>query len=132
MSVPFKRQPQFSPAEFEALVVQALDDLPEFFQRHLQNIDVVLEDWPSPQQLHSVGLKHPAQLLGLYEGIPLTERTSGYGLVLPDKITIFRLPIERICHNREAVIEQVQRTVKHEIAHHFGISDDRLRELGAY
>jgi predicted Zn-dependent protease with MMP-like domain len=68
----------------------------------------------------------------LYQGIPLTRRSSRYGLVLPDKITIYRLPIEQICHTRQKIINQVQHTVKHELAHHFGISDDRLRELGAY
>jgi predicted Zn-dependent protease with MMP-like domain len=68
----------------------------------------------------------------LYQGIPLTKRSSHYGLVLPDKITIYRRPIEQVCRSSEQIIRQVQRTVKHEIAHHFGISDDRLRELGAY
>jgi predicted Zn-dependent protease with MMP-like domain len=68
----------------------------------------------------------------LYQGIPLTRRSSHYGLVLPDKITIYRLPIEQVCRTREQVIERVQHTVQHEIAHHFGISDDRLRQLGVY
>jgi predicted Zn-dependent protease with MMP-like domain len=124
--------PQFTLEEFEQLVVRALDELPDFFKQKLQNVEVVVADWPSPAELHAVGLKPGQLLFGLYQGIPLTRRTSHYGLVLPDKITIYRLPIERICRTQAQIIDQVQRTVKHELAHHFGISDDRLRELGAY
>jgi predicted Zn-dependent protease with MMP-like domain len=123
---------QFTPEEFEQLVVQALDDLPEFFKEKLQNVEVVVADWPTRAELQAVGLKPGQLLFGLYQGIPQTKRTSHYGLVLPDKITIYRLPIEQICRTREQIIRQVQRTVKHELAHHFGIDDDRLRELGAY
>jgi predicted Zn-dependent protease with MMP-like domain len=124
--------PKFDPTEFEQLVVQALEALPEFFQRHLQNIDIVVADWPTEAERRAVGLKPDQLLFGLYQGIPLTERTSNYNLVLPDKITIYQMSIEQVCRTPQAVIETVQRTVKHEIAHHFGISDDRLRELGAY
>jgi predicted Zn-dependent protease with MMP-like domain len=123
---------QFSPEAFEQLVVQALDDLPDFFKEKLQNVEVVVADWPTGAELRAVGLKPGQLLFGLYQGIPLTKRTSHYGLVLPDKITIYRMPIERVCRTREQIIRQVQRTVKHELAHHFGIDDDRLRELGAY
>ncbi len=126
------KEPKFSSEEFEQLVVQALDELPEFFQQKLQNIEVVVADKPTPAELRSVGLGPGRLLLGLYQGVPLTKRTSHYGLVLPDKITIYHLPIEQVCRTRAQMIRQVQRTVKHEIAHHFGISDDRLRELGAY
>lgn len=125
-------EPQFTREEFEQLVVQALDDLPEFFKEKLQNVEVVVADWPTQAELRSVGMKPGQLLLGLYHGIPQTKRTSHYGLVLPDKITIYRLPIERVCRTREQIINQVQHTVKHELAHHFGIDDDRLRELGAY
>lgn len=123
---------KFSPEEFEQLVIQALDELPPFFQEKLQNIDVVIADWPTEAELRAVGLKPGQMLLGLYQGIPQTQRTRSYNLALPDKITIYRLPIDRICHTRDQVIAQVKRTVKHELAHHFGISDDRLKQLGAY
>ncbi|RME75212.1 MAG: metallopeptidase family protein [Chloroflexi bacterium] len=123
---------RFSPEEFEQLVVEALEALPEFFQQKLQNIEVVVADWPTESERRAVGLKPGQLLFGLYQGVPLTRRGSHYGLVLPDKITIYRLPIERVCRTREEVISTVQHTVRHEIAHHFGISDDRLRELGAY
>jgi predicted Zn-dependent protease with MMP-like domain len=123
---------KFSSEEFEQLVAQALDTLPDFFLQKLENIDVVVADWPTAADLQAVGMKPGQLLLGLYQGVPLTRRTSRYGLVLPDKITIFQGPIEQICRTREEVVQRVQRTVKHELAHHFGISDDRLRELGAY
>lgn len=123
---------KFTPEEFEQLVVEALDKLPDYFQQKLQNIEVVVADWPTPAELRAVGLKPGQLLFGLYWGIPLTRRSSHYGLVLPDKITIYRLSIEQVCRTREQVIKRVQHTVQHEIAHHFGISDDRLRDLGAY
>jgi predicted Zn-dependent protease with MMP-like domain len=124
--------PKFSLEEFEQLVTQALEVLPDFFKQQLQNVDVVVADWPSEAELRSVGLQPGQLLFGLYHGIPLTKRSSHYGMVLPDKITIYRLSIERVCRTREEVMQRVQHTVKHELAHHFGISDDRLRELGAY
>jgi predicted Zn-dependent protease with MMP-like domain len=123
---------KFSSEEFEQLVVQALDELPEDVRKHLDNIEVVVSDWPTAAEMKSVGLKADQLLLGLYEGIPLTKRGNRYGLVLPDKVTIFQGPIEQICRTRQQVVRQVQRTVKHELAHHFGISDDRLKDLGAY
>lgn len=118
--------------EFEQLVIEALDSLPPDIARMLDNVEVTVAGWPSPTLLRSVGLNRGQTLLGLYEGVPQTQRTSHYGLVLPDKITIFQGPIEQIRRTPEAIQEQVRRTVIHELAHHFGISDDRLRELGAY
>jgi predicted Zn-dependent protease with MMP-like domain len=117
---------------FEELVAEALDSLPPDIQEKLENVEVVVEWRPSPAQMRRMGLGPGQTLFGLYEGVPLTERTSGYGLVLPDKITIFRQPIEAYCRTDEQVRRTVRRTVLHELAHHFGISDDRLRELGAY
>ena len=123
---------KFLPEQFEKLVAQALDELPDFFQQKLQNIEVVVSERPTLAERRSVGLKPGQLLFGLYQGIPLTRRTSHYGLVLPDKITIFRLPIEQVCRTPTEVVATVQRVVRHELALHFGISDDRLRELGAY
>lgn len=116
---------------FEKLVVEALDALPETFLQLMNNVEVVVETWPSPSQLASVGLRHPTSLLGLYEGIPQTRRGSHYGLVLPDKITIFREPIVRICQSDEEIRQQVTDTVVHELGHHFGIDETRMRELEA-
>lgn len=114
---------------FERLVARAVDSLPEEFQERLENIDVVVEDWPSQNQLTRLGLRDRHELLGLYQGIPLTERGGHYGLVPPDKITIFQRPIEAVCRGDANIVDEVGRVVRHEIAHHFGIDDRRLKEL---
>ena len=122
-----------SSSEFERLVAQALDELPPFFQAKLDNVEVLVQPWPTRADLYDAGLKGGGMLLGLYHGVPLTERTGSYNLVTPDTITLFQGPIERIAgDDPEQIRAQVRHTVVHEIAHHFGISDDRLRELGAY
>ncbi len=117
---------------FESLVARAVGDLPEEFLAKLQNIDVVVEDNPTSAQLVNAGLRHGQTLLGLYEGVSLTKRSSGYGLVVPDKITIFRKPIETIYKHDNKIIAEIQRVMRHEIAHHFGSSDDRLRQIKKY
>jgi predicted Zn-dependent protease with MMP-like domain len=118
---------------FEEIVSEAIDEIPEMLWNVVDNMVVTVEEWPSRRQIESVGLPPGNTLLGLYEGIPLTKRTTHYGLAPPDKITIFRGPILQFCPPDENVIRaQIRRTVLHEIAHHFGISDDRLHELGAY
>ena len=115
--------------EFERLVVQALDRIPEDLRLNLDNVDIVVEDMPSREQLVGSGIEDDQILLGLYEGLPLTERHN-YDMVLPDKITLFQQPIEFICETDEDIIREVQTTVVHEVAHHFGIDDDRLHMLG--
>jgi predicted Zn-dependent protease with MMP-like domain len=123
-----------SRARFEELVEEALETIPATLWEAVDNVAVTVEDWPSRQQMAAVALSPGSMLLGLYQGVPLTARSGGYGLVPPDVISIFRGPILRICPrgNETAVRAQVRRTVLHEIAHHFGISDERLEELGAY
>ncbi len=110
---------------FEELVRQALEELPESVTSHMDNVDVVVREWPSPGDLEAAGLEHRRDLLGLYNGVPLTERDN-YNMVLPDVITIFRRPIEARCGTAEEVIREIRVTVTHEVAHHFGISDDTL------
>ena len=119
---------------FEDLVQEALASIPDQFWAVVDNLAVTVADWPSRDQMYRSGLGDGGLLLGLYEGVPLTERSVHYGLVPPDKITIFRGPILRVCppNDEAAVRGQVRRTVLHEVAHHFGISDSRLHELGAY
>jgi predicted Zn-dependent protease with MMP-like domain len=108
-------------AEFEELVADALDGLPPEIAALMDNVALFVED------ISSEGLR----LLGRYEGVPLTERTtSSYVLAVPDRITIYRLPIQAICRTRDEVRHQVRVTVVHEIAHHFGTGDERLHELG--
>jgi predicted Zn-dependent protease with MMP-like domain len=112
---------------FEALVGDALDQIPEQLGRYMDNVAVFVEDWPTPEQQAG----RPGILLGLYQGIDLTRRTPlSYGGVMPDRITIFQGPISRIAQTQEQLVEIVTRTVIHEVAHHFGISDARLHELG--
>lgn len=118
-----------SQRQFEALVRQALDSLPGEFYERLQNVDVVVEEAPTREQLRTSALEEDDTLLGLYEGVPLTAREN-YGFVLPDKITIFKRPIEEMCESPEEVVEEVRVTVMHEIAHHFGIDDHALYDLG--
>jgi len=115
---------------FERLVAKAVDSLPDEFHTRLENIDVVVADQPTPDQLAELGRKRGETLLGLYEGVPLTKRGRHYGLVVPDKVTIFQKPIEAHCRNDAEIIAEIKRVVLHEIAHHFGISDARLRQLG--
>ncbi len=116
-------------ARFERLVAEAVDKLPDEFHEKLANIDVVVERQPTFRQLAETGLKSGETLRGLYEGIPQTERGRHYGLVVPDKIPIFQRPIEAQCRNDVEIRSQIRGTVLHEIAHHFGIDDDRLRRL---
>jgi predicted Zn-dependent protease with MMP-like domain len=118
--------------KFEQLVVEAIENLPKQIKDGLENIVIVVTDEPTPEQRQLRDVGRGETLLGLYEGIPLTQRTSGYTGVVPDKITIFQKPIEAICRNNTQIIEEVQRVVRHEIAHHFGIDDDRLEEMGRY
>ncbi len=119
---------------FEELVAEALEEIPEELWRVMENVGIVVQDWPTRHQLNAAGLESGHLLLGLYEGVPLTARTHNYGLVPPDRITIFRRTILMVCppNDDEAIRRQVRRTVLHEVAHHFGISDARLVELGAY
>lgn len=108
-------------------MAEALDSLPEEFAGAIENVEVVVEDEPPPEVLAT--LPRGRTLLGLYHGIPLTERRN-YDGVLPDKISIYRGPIERAARTPERIKEQVRITVIHEVAHYFGIDDERLHELG--
>jgi predicted Zn-dependent protease with MMP-like domain len=114
---------------FYELVMKAIDSLPPVFQDKMENVDVIVTDWPSPAQLARSNIRSRYGLLGLYEGIPQTRRGRGYGMVIPDKITIFRKPIEARCRSWSDVEEEVGKVVRHEIAHHFGIDDDTLRSI---
>ena len=115
--------------DFERLVARALAEIPDEIRGHIENVDVVVEDWPSATQAAAAGIKDDELLLGLYEGVPLTERAE-YGMVLPDKITLFKSAIEAVCTGDEEIVEEVKETVVHEVAHHFGIGDRRLEEMG--
>ncbi len=117
---------------FETFVAEAIDSLPATFLDALDNVEIVIEEWPDRATLRAAGVRSRYELLGFYHGVPLTERTTSYGLVSPDKISIYRRPIEAVCANEAELRATVRRVVLHEIAHYFGIDDDRLHEIGAY
>ena len=114
---------------FEELVRQAVATLPEAIAERMSNVDVEVQERPTERQLRSLGVPSGRTLLGLYQGIPLTRRTSGYNLVSPDRIIIFQRPLELTSRGDDDLVERVRDTVVHEIAHHFGISDERLQEM---
>lgn len=119
---------RLSAARFEELVAQALDELPDWVHARMDNVAVVTAPWPTAAQLRDAG--RGQMLLGLYEGIPLTRRGSGYFLVPPDRITLFQGPLERLAADEASLVELIRRTVVHEIAHHFGFSEAEIQELG--
>ncbi len=114
-----------SPAEFEDLVAQALDEIPAEFQAHLTNTVVTIEDRPTRGQLEDLGIGRGATLLGLYQGTPLTLRDANFA-ALPDTIILFREPILAASASRRGVVRQVKETVVHEVGHFFGLSDEDL------
>jgi len=114
---------------FEQLVAIAVETLPDEFLERLENIAVVVEDYPTPVQLAKTGIRHGYTLLGLYEGVPLTKRGRHYSLVPPDKITIFQKPIESKCSDDTEITAEIQRVVQHEIAHHFGIDEAKMKQI---
>lgn len=114
---------------FEELVVKAINALPPEFQSRLENVDVVVEYRPTARQLGSNGVTDEMHLFGLYEGVPQARRGRYYGMVVPDKITIFQKPIEAITNTDKEVEREIQKVVRHEIAHHFGSSEETLRRL---
>lgn len=119
-------------AAFEQLVAEAWDALPSDFREFASNVEVVVEPWADVHVMQLAGVNHPSQLLGFYHGVPLTRRTHGYQLVPPDKISLYQNAILMRCRTKDEARSLVRRVLLHEIAHHFGISDERLRELGAY
>ncbi|MGO0576388.1 metallopeptidase family protein [Ornithinimicrobium panacihumi] len=110
-----------TPAEFEEAVGDALDLVPEALMDQLENVVFLVEEEPPAED---------PDLLGVYDGVPLTERAESWGGTLPDRITIFSGPLQRMCQDREELLDEIAVTVVHEIAHHFGIDDDTLHELG--
>ena len=116
-------------SEFDELVISALRGLPRSFKKKMKNVDVVVEERASRELLNEMELRSPFELLGLYQGIPLDQRGFYYGNVLPDKITLFQVPIESLCTTREEMEEKIREVVVHEVGHYFGLSDERLREL---
>jgi len=116
--------------EFEGLVGQAIESLPKEFAKQMENVEVTVEEWPTPDDLRSVRLARGMTLFGLYRGIPKTNREN-YNAVLPDKIIIFAGPIlSSFGQDPQLIKEQVRKTVVHEVGHHFGMTDEEIRRTG--
>ncbi len=118
-----------SDEEFEKLAGKALDSLPEKYTSKLDNVVIVVADEPTPEQREKLKLRCDQTLFGLYEGVPKTARGNYYSMVLPDKITIFKLPIVRASHDASSLYEQIRHTLWHEIAHHFGLKHEQIHKL---
>lgn len=118
--------------QFEQEVAHALADIPRTIRRQIANVALVVEDLPDDETMDLAEMNDPYALFGFYHGVPLTQRLHNYGLIPPDKISIFRKPILAACHSDDEARKMIRRTLRHELAHYFGIDDDRLEELGAY
>lgn len=121
---------RLSRAEFEQLVAREVENLPSRFLVHLQNVEVVVLRAPTQDELDLAGIEPGGTLLGLYQGVPQTERGSWYGNVLPDRIVLYQHPIESLARTRREVRRQVRITLMHEIGHYFGLHEDDLAEAG--
>ena len=119
-------------AELEAIVMAAVATLPDEFREQIANVEFGVEDWARTDDYARTTTPSGSTILGVYRGIPLTKRGSGYNMTLPDRIVIFQQPLQRLAADADDLADRVRHVVKHEIAHYFGISDDRLREIDAY
>lgn len=115
--------------QFDALITRAMDDLPQEYIQGLNNVAIVMADEPTEEQKVKMKLRENAVLLGLYEGIPLTQRGNAYTFVLPDKITLFKHSILQVVRSDEELFEQIKRTLWHEIAHYYGLNHERMHKL---
>lgn len=115
--------------QFEQLINESMDELPDAYISRLENVVITFEDEPSPAQRTELRLRCHQTLYGLYQGIPRTERGNNYNLVIPDKITLFKLPMLQTSHDMASLKAQVKNTLWHEIGHHYGLQHDRIHEL---
>jgi predicted Zn-dependent protease with MMP-like domain len=115
--------------QFEELVEKAMRRLPRAFKDKIKNVVVVVEDWPDDQTLDEMGIEAPDTLYGLYRGVDLTRRDSGYGNVLPDTVTIYQGPIEEDCEDERDMADLVRETLIHEIGHYFGLDDETMHRI---
>lgn len=121
---------RLSREEFEALVDRALERIPPEFEEHMQGLAIDVEEAPDDETLEDMGIDDPYELLGLYRGTPLTERSVEWTVRMPDSIVIYQRNVERICRTRREIVEQIRKTILHEVGHHFGMDEDELEEHG--
>lgn len=120
---------QLTDEQFDDIITRAMDELPQEYIKGLENVVIVQADAPTPEQLEKMKVDHQHVLLGLYEGVPLTQRGSGFSGMLPDKITMFKNSILAVVQNDGELLEQVKRTLWHEIAHYYGLNHSRIDQL---
>jgi predicted Zn-dependent protease with MMP-like domain len=118
-----------SDEQFDKLISQAIDELPQEYITNLNNVVITYADEPTPEQSKKQGIRRGQLLLGLYEGIPLTRRGAGYNLVIPDKITLFKKSILQMSHDESSFYKQIKHTLWHEIAHFYGLNHVRIKQL---
>ena len=118
-----------SDEQFSELIARAMDEMPERYMKHLNNVVITYADEPNIHQVQTLRMRGDQLLLGLYEGIPLTKRGAGYNLVLPDKITLFKLPLMAVTHDGASFYKQIKHTLWHEIAHFYGLDHDKIHEI---
>ena len=116
-------------ASFDAIVRQALREIPREFRGRLQNVEIVVEDEPSSELLAELGYEKGETLFGLYQGTPLTERSWAHGNTLPDRIVIFRRPLESACEDEDQLVDEVGLTLIHEAGHYFGLSEEQIQAV---
>lgn len=117
---------------FEEMLVDAIGGLPDEFRERIANVDFAVEDFARPDDYLRTGTSRNAMILGVYRGVPLNRRGSGYNMILPDTIVLFQQPLQRLALDEGDLEARVAHVVRHEVAHYFGISDERLREIEAY
>jgi predicted Zn-dependent protease with MMP-like domain len=127
-----QEQQVISDEAFDKLVTKAMNELPQEYIEGLNNVAIVYADWPNEHQAQKSELTEGSLLLGLYEGIPLTQRGGGYTYVLPDIITLFKVPIQMVSHSEEEFFEQIKRTLWHEIAHYYGLNHNHIDALEGF
>lgn len=118
-----------SDKDFEKLIGEAMDELPEHYAQNMNNVAITYEDEPTPEQREKLRLRCNETLFGLYEGVPLPQRGAGYTMVLPDKITLFKKPLQHATHSADHFKAQIKHTLWHELAHHFGLDHGRIHAL---
>lgn len=121
---------KISEEEFQSIMEKAIDKIPDYFQKKLENIVFLVEQYPSDTDLSRVGLRDRSSLLGLYSGVPYTYRNTGYTGSIPDRIILFQKNIERLCNTSEQLEHKIIEVVIHEVAHYFGMDDDEIRDAG--
>ena len=126
------RRRGMSVGRFKALAREAVSGLPPELRERIDNVDIIVRGRPTAAELRQAGVGRGGMLLGLYQGVPIPYRNSAYHMALPDRILLFRQPLEAMCETEEQLVHQIRRTVLHELAHHFGIGDERLHQIGAY